>query len=160
MEKQNNFKNVVSFINNAQKSELIERLVSFVCGDTILYLPENQSAKKYLSAANEFLCTDFQMCDDFSTADINVLQKDKIKDYLAKLKISKLAGLYLAATELRSVLLAVLLAEGKLNIEETFDCSFAEELAEQKKWGTFDEIRQKHKEIKERLQKAEKMINA
>ena len=160
MGKQNNFNNIVSFMNNIQKSELINRLVSFVCHDTILYLPENQTAKKYLVSANAFLGTHFQMCDTFATDDVNVLQKDKIDVYLNKLNTSNLVGLYLVATELRSVLLAILLKEKEISIEEAFACSFAEELTEQKKWGTLDEIKQRHLEVIEHLREAEKVINA
>ena len=79
MGKQNNFNNIVSFMNNIQKSELINRLVSFVCHDTILYLPENQTAKKYLVSANAFLGTHFQMCDTFATDDVKC---QKIFEYL------------------------------------------------------------------------------
>ena len=160
MGKQNNFNNIVSFMNNIQKSELIDRLVSFVCHDTILYLPENQTAKKYLVLANTFLGTHFQMCDTFATDDVNVLQKDEVKVYLNKLNTSNLTGLYLAATELRSVLLGILLTEKEISIEEAFACRFAEELKKKKKWGTLDEITQKHIEIKERLIRAKDVINA
>ena len=147
-------------MSKTQKSELIERLVSFVCHDTIFYLSENQSAKKYLTVANAFLSTHFQMCDAFITAESNVSQNDKVEAYLGKLNSSKIVGLYLSATELRSVLLGILFVEGKITVDEAFECGFAEELTEQKKWGTLEEIEQRHKEVIERLKEAKKVANA
>ena len=73
---------------------------------------------------------------------------------------TKLAGLYLSATELRSVLLATLLAERQISVEEAFVCSFAEEIEEQNKWGIPEEIEQRHATVRARLKDAEKMINA
>lgn len=160
MEKQNNLKETIIAVAEKQKSELIERLVSFVCHDTILYLPENENAKKYLRLANNLLNTDFQMCQAFTTAEINVLQKDKMVKYLAGLNSSKFAGLYIFATELRSVLLAILFTEKKLSVDEAFICSFTEEIEEQKKWGILEEIEQQHATVRARLKDAEKMINA
>lgn len=160
MEKQNNYKGINILVNKEQRSELLERLVSFVCHDTILYLPEEQMAKEYLSVANAFLDAHFEMCNEFVTKENNILQKNKIEKYLNKLSATKLTGIYLLATELRSVILGILLAEDKIGIEEAFACSFTEELAEQKKWGTLDEITQKHIEIKERLIRAKDVINA
>jgi chaperone required for assembly of F1-ATPase len=160
MGKQNNTEDIVFYLNKMQKGELIERLVSFVCHDTILYLPENPFAKKYLAIVNTFLGAQFCMCDTIATDECNVSQKDKIERYLEKLAFSKLVGLYLMATELRSVLLGVLLAEKQLSIKEAFECSFFEELEEQKKWGKLEEIKQKHTEVMKHLEEALRGINA
>ena len=160
MEKQNDSIEDIIAKTEKQKNELIERLVSFVCHDTILYLPEYSAAKKYLCTVNAFLNTDFQMCEAFTTAEINFLQKNKLTDYLDKLSACKLAGLYISATELRSVLLGILLVEKKLDVDEAFACGFAEEIEEQKKWGQIEETIQRHTLIKERLKCAERMINA
>lgn len=157
---QNNLKDFMQSVVNAQKSELVERLVSFVCGDTILYLPDNLLAEQCLKEANNLFGASFQMCRNFDTADINIKEKDKVFSYLNNLAKMKLAGLYLYATELRSVLLGVLLIEKKINLDDAFSCSFAEELTEQEKWGKLDEIIQRHAEIKIKLESVEEFVNA
>lgn len=143
-----------------QKSELVKRLVSFVMTDTILFLPESLEAKNCLVLVNEVLKTDFIMNKGLEISKKDSLQVPVVEDYLKKSSKRKVAYIYLAAIELRSVLLSVLLAEGKINNKEAFDCAFFEELTEQKKWGTMPESLQQQQAIQSRLNELESFIDA
>ena len=142
-----------------QKSELVKRLVSFVVTDTILFLEESLEAKKSLQQANELLKTNFVMNKGLEVSKKNIAQVPAVEDYLKKSLAKKVAYIYLAATEIRSVLLAILLAEGKTGKEEAFDCAFFEELTEQKKWGTMPESLQRQQAIKNRLDELNRFMN-
>ena len=143
-----------------QKSELVKRLVSFVVTDTILFLPESAEAKKCLELVNDLLKTSFVMNKGLEISKKDILQVSVVEDYLKKALKRKVAYIYLAATEVRSVLLGILLAEGKISNEEAFDCAFFEELTEQKKWGTMPESLQRQQAIQNRLDELESFMNA
>lgn len=143
-----------------QKDELVQRLVSFVLTDTILFLPESLEAKNCLQLVNELLNTHFVMNKGLDVSKKDVLQVPVVEDYLKKSAKRKVAYIYLAATEIRSVLLAILLAENKISKSEAFDCAFFEELSEQKKWGTMPESLQQQQAIQSRLNELESLINA
>jgi len=142
-----------------QKSELVKRLVSFVVTDTILFLPESLEAKKCLQQVNGLLKTSFVMNKGLEISKKDILQVPMVEDYLKKSSERKLVYIYLAATEVRSVLLAILLAEVKISNKEAFACSFFEELCEQKKWGTMPESLQRQQAIKNRLDELESFMN-
>lgn len=142
-----------------QKSELVKRLVSFVVTDTILFLPESLDAQNCLEHVNALIKTDFIMNKGLEISKKDILQVPAVEDYLKKSSKRKVAYIYLAATEVRSVLLAILLAESKINNNEAFECAFFEELSEQKKWGTMPESLQQQQAIRSRLEELESFIN-
>ena len=142
-----------------QKNELFKRLVSFVMTDTILFLPESVSAQDNITRVNSLINADFVMNKGLNISKQNVLQISAVEIYFKTVSARKIAYIYLAATELRSVLLAILLAENKISKSEAFDCAFFEELAEQKKWGTMPESLQSQQAIKTRLDELERFMN-
>lgn len=139
-----------------QKNELIEKLVSFVLTDTILYLPEDESICTKLEQVNSLLGTNFALVKGIDVPAENVAQQKKVEKYLLECSAAKTAFVYLMATEIRSVLLAILWMEEKININEVFECAFFEELQEQKQWGEIEEIKERNKLIKSKLNDLEK----
>jgi len=139
-----------------QKSELIERLVSFVLTDTILYLPNEASVDDKIRQVNLLLKTKFVRVGGVDVPLENVSQQQFVRQYLSECAAEKVAFIYLAATEIRSVLLAVLWAEKKLNAKEVFKCAFFEEIEEQKQWGEVEEIKERNELIKDKLNDLEK----
>jgi len=139
-----------------QKSELEDRLVSFVLTDTLLFLPDNPRLKDELMRANQLLGSHFVMSSGFDVSPENISQQRYVKVYLQGTEDFKTVFIYLIAMELRSVLLAILLAENKIDYKQAFDYAFYEEITEQKQWGVLPEIADKHSEIKTRLCELEK----
>lgn len=142
-----------------QKSELIKKLVSFVLTDTILYLPEDESICTKLGQVNLLLGTDFVLVKGIDVPAENVAQQGKVEKYLLECSTEKTAFIYLMATEIRSVLLAILWMEEKIDIDELFLCAFFEELQEQKQWGEIEEIIERNKLIKSKLNDLKKWRN-
>mgnify|MGYP002856352471 CR=1 FL=1 len=150
----NKFDDIAEIVQT-KRDELIDKLVSFVSCDTILFLPENADCCLWVKEANHLLGTDFVMSDGLKVSEFNINQMEKIRAYLLKCSILKETWIYLTATELRSVLLAILVAEKRIGVEDAFSMAFYEELTQQNKWGTLSEIEQRHREIKKRLQNLE-----
>ncbi|MBR1374418.1 hypothetical protein IJ556_08235 [bacterium] len=143
-----------------QESELIDRLVSFVSTDTILFLPDSAEARKAVAIVNRILRTKFVISEGIEVLEGNSLQSSQVKKYLEQVSFDKLALVYLTAMELRSVLLGILFAEKGIGIEDAFACAFYEELSQQHCWGCLPEILQKQQSIKNRLKLVQEWFGA
>jgi len=146
-------------IFQTQRDELICKLVSFVAGDTILFLPKDSGCDEKIKSANEILGSRFEKTDGINVLSENLLYGENIKKYMNRCSVEKQTFIYLVATELRSVLAAVLLAEKEINAEEAFKFSFYEELTQQKKWGVLPEAEEKHQAVKLQLKALERWLN-
>ena len=144
-----------------EREYFISVLAEFAETDTLLYLPDNlainilEDAVIAIDQTNALLGTSFVRVKDFSVADVNGMQREKMISYLRWLTDEQLAVLYLVATELRSVLLGVLFVKGKASAEMVFRLAFCEELEQQKQWGLDEMLIIKQKEIKLKLKKWE-----
>lgn len=151
---------VLAELSKIQESELVNRLVSFASTDTILFLPDSAEARKAVTIANQILQTKFVISEGIEVLGVNSLQDNQVKQYLEHVSFNKLALVYLTATELRSVLLGILFAEGKVSIESAFACAFYEELSQQHCWGCLPEMLQKQQGIKNRLKLMQEWFGA
>lgn len=142
-----------------QRSEFIDKLVSFVAQDTILFLDDCKGASEKIKEVNQLLGTNFLICEGIEVKEQNLIERDKVAVYLNSISLEKAALIYLVATEIRSVLSAILFAEVKISATDLFNLTFYEELEQQKVWGITDEIVYRHSQIKERLSYLEKVRN-
>ena len=148
-----------------EREYFISVLADFAETDTLLYLPDNlaintlKDAMTAIGQANVLSGTSFVMVKDFSVVDVNGMQREKMKSYLRRLADEELAVLYLAATELRSVLLGILFVEGKASADTVFRLAFCEELEQQKQWGIDETVIIRQKDIKLKLKKWEMFCN-
>lgn len=142
-----------------KRDELIKRLVSFVCYDTLLYLGEDKVALAKIPEVNKILCTNFVCSKGINVADENIKQQDNVLNYLQGCSLEKNLFIYLAATEVRSVLLAILFVEKKISAEDVFSLAFAEELGQQKEWGKTTEVCLRHQQVIDRLKELEQVLN-
>ena len=133
------------------KQELVSLLVPFAATDTLLYLSDvsNEKTQKEvgdaIKSANEIMGTKFVPV-------LGLRYLEKTDDY-------RFAVVYLAATELRSFLAGVLLANRALSADDVFQLTFAEELAQQERWGKDEEIKKRQQAIKQRIIELEKVCN-
>lgn len=142
-----------------QRDELICKLVSFVASDTILFLPKGSGSEDKIKLANEILGSRFIATDGIEVLEQNLSCAEKVKVYLDNCPVKKQVFIYLAATELRSVLSAVLMAEKKIHMEDAFKLSFYEELSQQKAWGVMPEAENRHQAIKSQLKALERWFD-
>lgn len=139
---------------------LTDTLIAFVKTDTVLFAFDKQCAdyfSPFAKAANTVLNTVFTVSMGLEIAESNLKQDGHMQVYLEKLPMWKFALLYLAAVQGRSVLLGVLFAEGKVNVDEFFKTAFYEELYQQGKWGTTAETEKKYELIKTELSELEQL---
>lgn len=144
---------------SAKREELESSLCAFALTDTLLFWPEDGSFKESykttlvssLLSVNALLKTSYEATNGLDIKRNNEIQVEKLQAYLRRLADDKFAVLYLAATEVRSVLLAVLFAEEKLNAEEVLKQAFFEELSQQEKWGKDEETHRRHIDILKKL---------
>ena len=147
------------------KQELVSLLVPFAATDTLLYLSDvsNEKTQKEvddaIKSANEIMGTKFVPVLGLEVCRQNIEQQEIVRRYLEKTDDYRFAVVYLAATELRSFLAGVLLANRALSADDVFRLTFAEELAQQERWGKDEEIKKRQQAIKQRIIELEKVCN-
>lgn len=147
------------------KQELVSLLVPFAATDTLLYLSDvsNEKTQKVvddaIKSANEIMGTKFVPVLGLEVCRQNIEQQEIVRRYLEKTDDYRFAVVYLAATELRSVLAGVLLANRALSADDVFQLAFAEELAQQERWGKDEEIKKRQQDIKQRIIELEKVCH-
>lgn len=147
------------------KQELVSLLVPFAATDTLLYLSDvlNEKTQKEVDDAiksvNEIMGTKFVPVLGLEVCRQNIEQQEIVRQYLEKTDDYRFAVVYLAATELRSVLAGVLLANRVLSADDVFQLAFAEELAQQERWGKDEETKKRQQAIKQKIIELEKVCN-
>lgn len=147
------------------KQELVSLLVPFAATDTLLYLSGvlNEKMQKEvddaIKSANEIMGTKFVPVLGLEVCRQNIEQQEIVRRYLEKTDDYRFAVVYLAATELRSVLAGVLLANRVLSADDVFQLTFVEELAQQERWGKDEEIKKRQQDIKQRIIELEKVCH-
>lgn len=146
-----------------QKDELVNKLGSFVMCDSLLFVSKEtpydwrERIKKAVAEANAVLETSFVMTERLEVPCSNLEQKEAFLRYFGTCCRDKAAYIYLVATELRSVLAAVLTVERKISLTEAFKLAFYEEICQQEKWGLTEEAESRQREIKNKLQELERV---
>lgn len=146
-----------------KREDLLDVLLSFVLTDTLLFLPEGpvissqdrKELRSSLALVNKRLHSFYVATTGLDVLPINKFQESRLKAYLQGVSDEKFAFIYLAAVEVRSVLLAILFVEGLLDTDKIFRLAFFEELCQQEKWGKDDRTICRHNEILARLKKLE-----
>ena len=145
----NNIEHVV-----VRRGELTNNLLDFVVTDCLLFVDDSIPKEDIVCAVdkvNLLLNTEYMITDALNVLDINKKQRSKLKQYFDDLSDIDFVKIYFVATELKSVLLAILLIENKISTDEAFSLSIYEEDYQQKKWGINEEIIERQNTIKARL---------
>ena len=70
----------------------------------------------------------------------------------------ELGAFYVAALNMKSVLLAAALVKGKINANQAFEAAFLEELWQNENWGADEEALKKREELKQELVDVENFL--
>ncbi len=128
----------------AQNKELIiGTLADFALTDTLLFWSDKEELKTLqqqqwqpvLNWLAQRLNLHFCTTEDFCLPQENERSSEIFAAYLRTLSLKPLTALYLAATNLKSPLLATMFLAGKLSASEVFDLAFLEELYQVRQWG-------------------------
>ena len=152
----------------SHRDELIERLVKFSLTDLLFFWSNEDKLKKLQSEKwgpvliwlNNKLDTHFQKTYSLEPPKENESMRLKLKHYLTQYSDKQLSALYVAATNMRSVLLATALVEKKINAQKAFELSELESLYQIQKWGKDQDIETKMNALKETLIGVEKYLKS
>ena len=124
------------------RAETINDICRFLDADTLLFWDENEDLSayqtKYWQPLLHKLKTEFgldlQTTTGLSPAE-NEKAGQKFNRLLQSMSDKELTGCFLAASELKSVLLGLLLSKQKINAAEAFQAAYLEEIYQNKFWG-------------------------
>ena len=126
------------------KTALIERMVNFALNDVLLFWSTDEKVQKeqekkwtpIIVWANETVNVEFKKTSTLEVSNDNVNTASQLKEYLSSLSNKELSAFYVAALNMRSVLLALALVKEKISAKEAFELSELEELYQARKWGS------------------------
>ena len=146
--------------------EIIDRLVNFALNDVLLFWSTDKEVKKeqqekwlpILTWVDDTLNTRFKQTTSLETDTSGKTAATELKKYLDNLSDKELTSFYVAALNMRSVLLAVAMIKGRINATEAFELSELEELYQARKWGSEPVAEARRNSIKDSLISAEKYL--
>lgn len=148
------------------RAEIIDRLVNFALNDVLLFWSSDKEVKKeqqekwlpILRWVDETLNARFKQTTSLETEKTDKKATHELKKYLDSLSDKELTSFYIAALNMRSVLLAVAMIKGRINAAEAFELSELEELYQARKWGSEPVAEARRNSIKDSLISAEKYL--
>ncbi|MBE6452315.1 MAG: hypothetical protein E7012_02355 [Alphaproteobacteria bacterium] len=151
---------------SAYKEEIIDNLLKFATTDVLLFWGSDENLQKrqeqewepVLSWAREEFGGKYKTTKSLDVQKENLDSGMGFKKFLEKLDDKQLAAFYLAALNMRSVLLASALVKGKINSEQAFKAAYLEELFQAEAWGKDEEAEAKREERRQELYDIEKFL--
>lgn len=151
---------------NRNREEIIDKLVNFSQTDLLLFwghekdLIVRQEATwgPLLEWANQEINVDFVKTQNLDVPEENINSKGKLKMYLEHFSDEELAAFYVAALNMKSVLLAIALVKGRISAEEAFQAAYLDELWQAENWGSEEGAEKKRSELKKELVAVEQFL--
>ena len=149
-----------------ERDAVIERLVAFSQTDMLLFWgsdaelvarQEKVWAPLLKWGASELKTT----VKPTNTLDVTGENKNLsavLSAYLHSFSDRELAAFYVAALNMKSVLLAIALVKKRLNAREAFEAAYLEELWQAEKWGVEEEAENRRHEMLKELQDVEAFL--
>lgn len=142
-------------------------LAEFVLTDTVLFWSDKAEIKnlqrEQWQPILDWLAQqyDWHFCttEDFCLPQENERTGEIFSAYLKTLSLKKITALYLAATNMKSPLLAVAMIEGKLSAQQALGLAFLEELYQAQEWGQDAAASNLRQKILEDLQAIEEYLH-
>lgn len=147
-------------------SETIDNLCRFFETDVLLfwsdkpdvYEYQNQHWQPILDKLNSVFKLDLQKTTFLISAE-NKKSVALFADILNSLTIKELTGCFIASSELKSVLLGLLMAKKEISASEAFNASFLEELYQNKFWGEDPAAKNARSDTQKTLSEIEGYLN-
>lgn len=147
------------------RKEVIDRLVVFSQTDMLLFwghekdLIERQEKVwgPILQWANNEINVEFVKTQGLDVPE-NKASGEKLRDYLNSFSDKELAAFYVAALNMKSVLLAIALVKKRLSADEAFNAAFLDELWQAESWGVEKEAEKRRVELKKELHEVEDFL--
>ena len=148
------------------REEVINRLVQFSLTDMLLFWGQNKELVKrqekiwgpILQWASYEVNTKFIKTQSLDVPSQEENSAERLKMFMESLSDKELAGFYVAALNMKSVLLAAALVKGKINAKEAFEAAYLEELWQAENWGVEAEAEKRRSEVRQELQDIENFL--
>ncbi len=148
------------------RPEIIDRLVNFALNDVLLFWSTDKEVKQeqqekwlpILKWVDNTLNARFKQTTSLEAEKTDKKASLELKKYLDNLSDKELTSFYIAALNMRSVLLAVAMIKGRISATEAFELSELEELYQARKWGSEPVAEARRNSIKDSLISAEKYL--
>ena len=148
------------------RPEIIDRLVNFALNDVLLFWSTDKEVKQeqqekwlpILKWVDNTLNARFKQTTSLEAEKNDKKASLELKKYLDNLSDKELTSFYIAALNMRSVLLAVAMIKGRISATEAFELSELEELYQARKWGSEPVAEARRNSIKDSLISAEKYL--
>ena len=148
------------------REEIIDRLVQFALTDMLLFWGQNKSLVERQEKtwgplhewANEEINTKFIRTQGLDVPEQEKTSGYRLKMFLEKLSDKELAAFYVAALNMKSVLLAAALVKGRINAKQAFEAAYLEELWQAENWGVEEEAEKRRTEVRQELVEIEDFL--
>ena len=148
------------------REEVIDRLVQFALTDMLLFWgPNKELAERQekiwgpiLQWASYEVNTKFIKTQSIDVPSQEENSAQRLKMFMETLSNKELAAFYIAALNMKSVLLAAALIKGKINAQQAFEAAYLEELWQAENWGVETEAEKRRTEIRKELQEIETFL--
>ena len=148
------------------REDIIKRLMKYIETDVLLFWGEDkdliacqeQKWKPLLEWAKKEFGANFKVSHDLEVKEENQKSGYRLRNFLEHLSDKELAAFYLAALNMRSVLMAAALVKGKITAKQAYEAAYLEELWEAEKWGVDDEAEKKRQERYKELKEVEDFL--
>lgn len=148
------------------REEVINRLVQFSLTDMLLFWGQNKELVKrqeeiwgpILQWASYEVNTKFIKTQSLDVPSQEENSAERLKMFMESLSDKELAGFYVAALNMKSVLLAAALIKGRINAKQAFDAAYLEELWQAESWGVEEEAEKRRAEVRQELHDIENFL--
>ena len=148
------------------REELIDRLVIFSLNDVLLFWSSDEKLKQeqekkwapIIHWVDETVNARFKTTSGLETPSVNAETALELKKYINGMSDKELAAFYVAALNMRSVLLALALIKGRINAKQAFELSELEELYQIQKWGKVPEAEKRRQNLQKCIAAAEQYL--
>ncbi len=148
------------------RPEIIDKLMKFAATDMLLFwgtdkdliLRQEKEWGPLLQWAAQEFGEEFKKTHTLEVSEENQKSGYRLKAFLESLSDRELAAYYLAALNMRSVLLAAALVKGRINAEEAYKAAYLEQLFQAEIWGEDEEAAAKLAERKNELVEVENFL--
>lgn len=148
------------------RPEIIDRLMKYAATDMLLFwgtdknLIQRQEKEwgPLLRWASAEFGEKFEKTHGLEVSEKNQKSGYRLRAFLESLSDRELAGYYLAALNMRSVLLAAALVKGRINAEQAYKAAYLEQLFQEESWGKDEESVAKLTERRQELSEVEAFL--
>lgn len=148
------------------RPEIIDKLMKYTATDMLLFwgtdreliAEQEKHWQPLLKWAEKEFNGEFKKTHGLDVSEENQNSGNRLKSFLDSLSDRELAAYYLAALNMRSVLLAAALVKKKITAEQAYQAAYLEQLFQEKKWGKDEEADAKLAERKKELYEVENFL--